>query len=326
MNSIKYQTLILIVVLLGSAYFLKERSVFSDAANGESSATIIKTVEVSNNTFSEQEKVVEALSLSSEEIGSQSAVLEKPFVEQNNEEAEPVCSGLTSEIYLAKNIDDGKVIMEKGSGNRWPIASITKLMTATVALENFNLSDEEKITKEILDQVGEFASFKEGEIYSVDALIKASLVFSSNDAAYALAKKMGLEEFINKMNKKAVEIGMVQTNFYEPSGLSYLNQSTADDLYTLMKYVYRQYPVILDISRQKEVSLKERASGKMKKFSNINLFAGRKDFFGGKTGFIDQSGGNLVTLFLKNGKIVMLSVLASDDRFGDIEKMLSCVK
>lgn len=322
MSNMKYQTLILIFVLLVSTYFLKDRDVFSNP-NEVGKAVMMEAME--SETDDKSGEVLEEKSVENEEIILPEILVERPLIEESQDGGIVSCQSLESKIALAKAIEDGKVIIEKDANNRWPMASITKLMTTLVAMENFNLADQIKISKEILDQVGEFKSFSENSIYSVNDLIKASLVFSSNDASYALAGKIGNDEFIKKMNDKAQSIGMTQTKFFEPSGLSYLNQSTANDLYTLIKYIYRQYPVLLDMTRQKTVSIKERVTNKNQKFSNINLFAGRKEFFGGKTGFIEQSGGNLVTLFFKNGKIFVLAVMSSDNRFSDIEKMYNCL-
>jgi len=157
-------------------------------------------------------------------------------------------------------------------------------------------------------------------------MIKSGMVFSSNDATFALSKYLGQDKFIQKMNDKAKEIGMSQTSFYEPSGLSYLNQSTIYDLETLLNFIYNKYPSILEFTRQKTVSIKELTSGKSKIYNNINQFAGRKEFVGGKTGYIDQSGGNLVTLFQKNGKLSFIGVLGSQDRFADVDRLFKCIK
>ena len=85
--------------------------------------------------------------------------------------------------------------------------------------------------------------------------------------------------------------------------------------------------LILDTTRMKTLTVSNQTKGRpSKKLTNINEFAGRNDFFGGKTGFIDQSGGNLVSLFKKNGKMVYIGVLGSSDRFNDTLSILSCIQ
>lgn len=157
-------------------------------------------------------------------------------------------------------------------------------------MEHFDFSDTVDITKDTEDAVGEYHTFFTGQRYSVNDLVRSALVFSSNDAAYALAYHWGYDDFVALMNKKAQELGMTQTHFVEPSGLSYLNQSTAQDLYTLVNYIYHTYPVLFETTRRTSVTVHDLNSGDNKTFSSNNSFAGRGDFFGGKTGYIDEWG------------------------------------
>lgn len=320
----KYQAFILIFVILVSLYVLKEPSVFSEQhIPNAQQARVLSTLSDTADTMVREIPVPVETPVTVENAFSD--FIERPAVEPpsvtNNS-----CPTIDAKIYLVKYLDRDRAVLEKNPLDRWPIASITKLMTATIALERLDLSKKIVISDEVRQAVGENGSFAVGQEYTVLDLIKASLVFSSNDAAYALASALGSNEFVSAMNQRAKEIGMSQTSFYEPSGLSYLNQSTAYDLYALMNFLYRQHPNILEMSRQKSVSLYDYSVSKRRSFSNIDFFAGSKNFFGGKTGFIEQSGGNLVTLFQKNGKMVFVGVLSSADRFGEIEKLLSCVE
>ncbi|MFA6136068.1 MAG: serine hydrolase [Candidatus Paceibacterota bacterium] len=314
----KLQALILIFVIVISFYVLKEGSSISQGKSEiDQSVGMASLGEINNGepiVVKEEITVIPA-----------NAVVESPKIEKD-EELPINCRSVSSKIFAIKDLDDNKVILEKNPDNHWPVASITKLMTAIVALENLNLSSVVEITQEAILSADGFSTLAIKEKYSVEDLLEASLVFSSNDASYALAQGLGQDIFVQKMNDKAKEIGMSQTSFVEPSGLSYLNQSTANDLATLLSYIYRNHPLILNMTRQKTASIKERVSGKTKKFSNIDLFAGQSNFFGGKTGFIDQSGGNLVTLFQKGGKMFFVGVLGSQDRFGEVSKLLECIE
>jgi D-alanyl-D-alanine endopeptidase (penicillin-binding protein 7) len=200
-------------------------------------------------------------------------------------------------------------------------------MTAVVALENLNQSSVIEIIQQDIDDADGSNTFQTGDSFMTNSLVKALLMASSNDAAYALANAMGKDAFIQKMNDKAKEISMGQTTFFEPSGLSYLNQSTAHDLYLLLIYIQKHDQLILDTTRIKTLTIKNQTKGRPnKQLVNINEFAGRNDFFGGKTGFIDQSGGNLVSLFKKNGRMIYIGVFGSSDRFADTETILSCIQ
>lgn len=320
----KYQAFILIFVILVSLYVVNKPSFFSDGDYDVSGrAEIISTVQDGVGVAA-QSVHTPALVAPIVISGAFSDFIERPAVELPV--ASNSCSAVNAKIYLVKYLDNDRAFLEKNPFDRWPVASITKLMTAIIALERFDLSQRVVISQDIMKSVENHGSLGVGQEYSISDLIKASLVFSSNDASYALASLMGVDSFVLAMNQRAKEIGMNQTSFYEPSGLSYLNQSTAYDLYALMNFLYQYHPNLLEISRLKNVSLHDYSTGKKRSFANINFFAGKKDFFGGKTGFIDQSGGNLVTLFQKNGKMVFVGALSSPDRFGEIEKLLSCVE
>jgi D-alanyl-D-alanine carboxypeptidase len=235
------------------------------------------------------------------------------------------CTTPSASIVLAKDLDDGEVFFEKNSNHRWPIASITKLMAAVVVMDQYDFSQSVAITQEMHDAVAPYATFKVGEQYSINDLVRAAIVASSNDAAYGLASVMGEKEFIKAMNDKAQQLGMSETLYWEPSGLSYLNQSTANDLFKLMRYIYHTYPTLLETSRRSSVTVRDLASGTRHTLKSTDAFAGTSAFYGGKTGTIDESGQNLLTLFEKNGKLVMMLVMGSSDRFGDVEHMYDCL-
>lgn len=233
----------------------------------------------------------------------------------------------TNKEMLAKYID-GEIIFESNSENRWPIASITKLMTAVVALEKTDTNKEITMSREAVDTEGVAGDFKTGETFKEIDLIKAMLVASSNDAAAAIAKNFegGENDFIDQMQKKAAELRMLQTTYLEPTGLSFINQSTAKDLSILMAYIYSSHPEILEISRQKEIIISELQTGKQKKIANIDKFAGQTDFVGGKTGFIDESGRNLIGVFDISGKTIVTVVLGADNSFEETAELKNLIQ
>ena len=128
------------------------------------------------------------------------------------------------------------------------------------------------------------------------------------------------------MQKKAAELKMFQTSYLEPTGLSFINQSTANDLARLVNYARQNHPELLEISRQKEIEIFELKSKKSRKLLSVNRFAGQPDFIGGKTGYIEESGRNLIALFNINGKIILSIVLGADDSFKETEKIKSFIQ
>lgn len=332
----RYQAFILVCILFISAYIFKESAVSSREASRDGRAVISAVVggktgvsasmSVDSREMRSSAVVPQAVSSAREASlpAQTSEVMEKAAIK--NEKILPEQCRIEAHIVLARILGEGKTVLEKNIRSRWPIASVTKLMTALVTLDEIPLSQTGEITKEIREKVGDFFTLAVGEKYAAQDLLRAMMISSSNDAAYALAHIMGEEEFIRKMNLKAQALLMTQTAFFEPSGLSYLNQSTAYDLSLLLQYIYQERPIIFEMSRQKSMTARDIVSGRNKILSNTNIFSGKDNFFGGKTGYIDESQGNLVTLFRKNGKIISIIVLGSADRFTETEKIFSCVE
>jgi D-alanyl-D-alanine carboxypeptidase len=235
---------------------------------------------------------------------------------------------IKSKAALIKYMDYNynRDVFSKNAEERWPIASVSKLMTAVAALETMGWDEKISISEKAVSTEGIAGSLNAGEIYSVRDLIKAMLVTSSNDAAVALSEAFGEKEFIDAMQKRARELNMLQTTYLEPTGLSFVNQSTAADLSKLVDYIYQNQPELFKISRMKQAQIIDLKSGKAKTLDNINSFAGQVDFLGGKTGYIEESGRNLVALFDVDGRKVLTVTLGSDDSFAETDKLKSIVQ
>jgi D-alanyl-D-alanine carboxypeptidase len=207
----------------------------------------------------------------------------------------------------------------------WPLASITKLVTALVARDFFSPGTPIGVTEEAIAIEGAAGGFSPGEVFSAEDLIKAALGVSSNDAAEALARAAGYDAFIAAMQKKAAEIGMRNTSFFDPTGLSPLNLSTAEDLGVLTNYILAQAPDLFMITRTERISITETNSQTPRTLRNNNLFAGKPWFVGGKTGFTDDAQGNLLSVVSYGDRRFMIAVLGSNDRFGETEKIIQWI-
>lgn len=205
---------------------------------------------------------------------------------------------------LVKDLSSGAELFTSAPRKQWSLASLVKLMTAVVAIENWPEDQLLTVSRSAVATEGAAGFLVAGKKYSLAELLRSMLVFSSNDAAVAIAENHGKEQFIIKMNAKAGELGMQDTRFFDPSGLSALNQSTAEDLALLMKYIFGNRPQILAISR-------EAIEGA------THPFSGQPDFMGGKTGFIDEAGGNLISLFNYQGRPMLIIILGSSQRADD---------
>jgi len=205
-----------------------------------------------------------------------------------------------------------------------PIASITKIMTALVALDMFKPTEEIVITADALKEEGDNGLFL-GEKWPLDKLIQFMLITSSNDAAEAIAEKAGRLVFLEKMNQKAKELGFEKTNFHTISGVDLLNEpgalATAKEVAFLLFYAYNHFPEIFGITAKAEASFVS-LSGLHHNVKNTNPFVDQINALASKTGFTKMAGGNLVVLLGEN-RPAIISVLGSsaDGRFLDVQKL-----
>lgn len=229
---------------------------------------------------------------------------------------------ISSQSEVIADVVSGQKYLDVSSAKRWPTASLAKLMTAVVALEK--LDQDATITISDADFAdGDNPIFLAGETYKTKDLLKAMLVASRNTAANAIARSYGYEKFIAAMNAKADEWGMNNTNFSDPSGLSVSTQSTAEDLLSLVRRISSDRPEIWRITENAKLSIKDLTFGHVQRFTSTHQFVTRKDFYGGKTGYTPEADQNLISVFLNEGRTVVIIVLGSSDRFGDSEKLLN---
>ena len=135
----------------------------------------------------------------------------------------------------------GKILYEYNAHQRMPIASITKLMTVLLILEENNLNDIVTISENAANVEGSQMYLRAGERISVKNLLYGAIIGSANDAALTLAEynSGNVENFVEKMNKRALELGLINTKFSNPIGLdSPNNYSSPYDVAKLGNYIY----------------------------------------------------------------------------------------
>lgn len=207
------------------------------------------------------------------------------------------------------SIDPNKVV---------PIASITKLMTAMVVLDK-NLPLDEMIPVTI-DQTheleGVYSRVRVGSKVSREDMLLLALMSSENRAAAALAHNYpgGYQAFINAMNEKAKSLGMTQTHYFEPTGLSVHNVSSASDL-TKLLFATQQYPLLSKLSTRAEKTIHFQNPAYTLEFRNTNYLVKKDDWNIQltKTGFTNDAGHCLAMRTTINNREVTLVVL---DAFG----------
>jgi serine-type D-Ala-D-Ala carboxypeptidase (penicillin-binding protein 5/6) len=170
-----------------------------------------------------------------------------PFLETNHEKAY-----INSKNYSLIDGQTGVEIIGKDSEQRVPIASLTKIMTAIIALENYQLDDIVTVPYEATVQIPTVVYLRTGEQITVSELLHCLLIRSGNDAAYAMATFMDKENesdpglFIEKMNQKTRLLGLENTRFFDSAGLSDEGYSTAKEIGVITRYALLN-PVIKEI-------------------------------------------------------------------------------
>jgi serine-type D-Ala-D-Ala endopeptidase (penicillin-binding protein 7) len=241
----------------------------------------------------------------------------------------PNKTALRSSVALVQDAESGETLFDKNSETVLPIASITKLMTAVVVLEhNLDLHEQVVITKEDLTSTRSSrirGRLRPGSALTRDELLLLSLMASDNRAAAALARTFpgGTEAFVAAMNDEAERLGLQDTRFAEPTGLSSDNVSTAQDLARLVK-VAHGYPLIREYSTRPSAHV--RARGGTVGFSNTNSLvrSNKWDIELSKTGYISAAGRCLVMHLRVASRdliVVLLDSYGKHSRIGDAQRI-----
>lgn len=241
---------------------------------------------------------------------------------------------INSEIALSAKINSGgetSILFEKNKDKKVPIASLTKLMTAIVADEFYKPDIKTRISENAVDTKEPTGQLSPGERWKVKKLLRLVLIESSNDAAFALAEKMGKKAFVDLMNLKAKRIGMENTTFTNPTGLdkedSFAKKtgtSSAFDLLKLGKYLIEEKPNLIKIMNQdkKEISL----NGSFHHVAyNTNKLLDWPLVKAGKTGYTDKAQGCLFLLMEKDSTYYLNLILSSEERFEEMIKLVEYV-
>lgn len=221
-------------------------------------------------------------------------------------------------VYCA---DSGEVLYGHNINDKRAIASITKIMTAVVALEYASSLDKEvKITPEMYAE-GSSMYLKEGEIIKLSELVKGMMAVSGNDAANAVALTVGGsdEKFADMMNQKAKQIGMKNTHFVTPSGLdSEKHYSTAYDMALLCAYAMEN-DSFRDIVSQKhiEVSYIDPESKTQTLTNHNKLLSLCEGCIGIKTGFTKKAGRTLCSCAERDGVRLIVVTLNDGNDWND---------
>ena len=218
---------------------------------------------------------------------------------------------LSADAWILVDDSTGYVISQKYANEPRFIASLTKMMTGLLALENGNMADTVLITDDVF--ICKDSRVRLGEGYLLGDLIYEMMLQSDNDAAYALAKHLAGDtlKFYDMMNEKAAYLGMTSTHFANPNGMPAPdNYSTANDLIRLARYAMRDSAFAEIVgTKDKEVPL---IDGRHMSCRNTNvLLHSYEGCIGIKTGYTRQAGNCLASAATRDGTTLYLVLLNS---------------
>lgn len=249
---------------------------------------------------------------------------------------------LVATAAVVIDVTTGDVLYDARADDVLPLASLTKLMTAHVVASLMQGSDRVVITREALATEG-YDSLREGEVWTVDALIDYMLITSSNKAARALrdAGQAALDaqyqhvDFIGYMNAASKRMGMQSTTFTSETGLDIerdtvaTNFGSALDVATLLSYIVVHEPHLLEATEDERDRLTTLTGLEHTAVTTNKALADIPGLIGGKTGYTDVAGGNLAIAFdVEPGHPIVAVVLGSgkDERFSDMLTLVESVR
>jgi D-alanyl-D-alanine endopeptidase (penicillin-binding protein 7) len=234
---------------------------------------------------------------------------------------------LKSSVALVLDADTNEVLFSKNSQAVLPIASLTKLMTAVVVTEaNLPLNEMLTVTDGDIDtEKGSRSRLKVGTTLSREEMLHLALMSSENRAANALGRSYpgGLEAFVAAMNRKALDLGMNDTHYVEPTGLSSRNQSSARDLATLVKAA-QEHQIIREFSTSPDFQVALGNRPTQFRTTNALVRSPSWDIALQKTGYITEAGRCLVMQARMAGRQLIMVFLDSTgkySRIGDAERV-----
>ncbi len=220
---------------------------------------------------------------------------------------------------------NGELLWERQANLRLPPASLTKLMTALLVLENYRPKAVVEISRGAERETGTRLGLKRGQRFHVEDMLSAALINSGNDACHALADYAGGDHrrFVQMMNRRARQLGMRNTHFSNACGHDAADHySTAHDLVLLANAVLK-HPQVSELAARESAQISAIGENKSYTLQNKNALIGRyQGALGLKTGYTAKAGTCLIALAERGGTRVLLVMLNSANRWWDAVDLL----
>ena len=220
---------------------------------------------------------------------------------------------------------NGELLWERQANRRLPPASLTKLMTVLLVLDDYKPKAVIEISREAAQETGMRLGLKQGQRFKVEDMLSAALINSGNDACHALADFMGGNHlhFVQMMNQRAKQLGMSNTHFSNACGHDAADHySSAHDLALLASEVIKN-KLVTDLSVRDAIQIEEIDTAKNYTLQNKNALIGRyQGALGLKTGYTPKAGTCLIALAERGSSRVLLVMLNSANRWWDAVDLL----
>ncbi|MGD9817893.1 MAG: D-alanyl-D-alanine carboxypeptidase family protein [Desulfomonilaceae bacterium] len=255
----------------------------------------------------------------------------KPVKKRN---IKPASNTIQAKAVYCVNLSNNETIMARNENLKLPIASLTKLVSAMVTLENMPLDKRVKVPDHIKSVPKSVVGLKPGDELTVNDLLHGMLINSGNDCAETLACAFpgGKHKFVSALNKKAIQLGSKKSEFFTPSGLDRkpagppdkiseddidANASTAKEIANIARIAF-QDRTIRSIVQKKSYVMKSSVVKDGYPIRNTNkLLRDNLPVVGGKTGFTVRAGHCLASQFSPDKKDLLIVVLGSPNHFND---------
>lgn len=254
------------------------------------------------------------------------ATNEVNIVTEQEEVKEDVFEKITAPNLILANTDTGRILYERNADEKIYPASVTKLMTAIIVVEECKLSDMVTVSEKAVKSVPfgyVNANLRAGENLTIENLLNAMLIPSANDAANALAEHVGgsIENFAEKMNSRARELGCTGTNFTNPSGLHEENHyTTTRDLLLIAKEAIEKTTIKTIIGKTTYTLPKSNKYNKTNRILTTTNYMRRKELtkyyypycIGAKTGYTGQAK-NCVIEYASKDNVNLIAIVMGEN-------------
>jgi D-alanyl-D-alanine carboxypeptidase (penicillin-binding protein 5/6) len=231
-----------------------------------------------------------------------------------------------ADSILLKDLTTGRVLYEFESERRLSPASLTKIMTALVILEQGNLADLVTVSREATAAHKIRLRLRVGQVFHLADLLKAMLITSANDACFAAAQHVGgtEERFVALMNEKALALGLIQTHFSNACGFDApAHYTTAHDLAALSE-IALQHPLFRAFVKEEREVISAVNTKRSYLLRTTNRLLGRMPGIEGvKTGFTSKAGRCLIAKVSQNGKELLLVLLHAHRRWNTATHLIN---